>query len=1114
MSAILPDFDSGFELGPDGIRRYHTTCKVLIHGHNSQNVLDVSQDVVSISTSKSTKGIGSAAVAVTPNKNYLNLINANDYINIYFDLGDNKGLTRTFFGLVDRIEENYAVDKLGKPTTVYHIVSSDFQKIFEKTHIYFNPHLKGRDDIVGDVFGTSNIGGVALATKGVAVHGSPADIVQNLIVLMLGFGTQFSLPDSYNASPPFDSRGALLGYIESGLTEGSKKIIFDAGGFKKFIERERAAASAAALARDSTLQEIGLGQSPEELIASENDLLFGRLKDTIQGNPQNAANFGPGIVNAIPLKGDTTPSLLTILNLFDFVELASIDGYTTELSIWQQTGPISSLLRAFSNEIVNELMFDLRPVTVSEEVEDYATKPDEIGGNVANEGSSSANGITHVPAVVFREYPWATINEFDGSDVQINIRGASGEVEKLGKSPFGAVFSNRRNDPGRHNIEFPAISYSSRIRGKAVDINNRKLDVAVVREQEIKKSTFGKTDHEHVNLIETTNESTLLGNSKFFMQDLQPITTPIHIMRNGLRVRSTPTRFAKFAPEIAGSLDPKIVVPQEQEKAEIDAAAEKPTVRVDIKGLQAPIKGGGTSHAPSKYGYRQPGGIFKFHNGVDLYADIGTNVFSIADGVLVASAPKGGFAFYSQTIIIKHEGMGPGGQALYSQYSHLSEKFVDQLPKIGARRPTWVSTSIQGNGLLNETFIPAGTLIGLVGNEGGTKDDPEKKFTSSAPHLHFELLLNTDGLVYPAKRGVVTAARIEDIEIRTGGATVFKPIDKNSKSATFGQPVLRPEHGAFGETPHIDPQGVDLSSAFKNKTFPLEGDNKRTLDPIQFFKTNGINLFAEASGIPSPVLPASEEDAEEPEHEEEDTNVPAKVDPKPTVKALTIQASTGETRLESRLSGVVPFRQLARWSLLQDHWYQHNAEYLSGSIEMRGAPEIRVGYRLDLPDRDLSFYVEAVNHSWQFPNDMITVLQVTRGQPNNPFPLYVPPVPHKKQGKDGDSRLAKFFVIPDPIAVRRGVALRSSAYEAEPKFVESSVNQQGLEDPAIYLPEETLQAEEDSRAVVSRRQATGRDAAGRTFEEFLSELVPGLDEDIPSQAGVSGTDTSSGLPKK
>ena len=1110
MSAILPDFDSGFELGPDGVRRYHTTCKVLIHSHNSQNVLDVSQDVISISTSKSTKGIGSAAVAVTPNKNYLNLVNANDYINIYFDLGDGNGLTRTFFGLVDRIEENYSVDKLGKPTTTHHIISSDFQKIFEKTHIYFNPHLQGRDDLIGDIFGTSNIGGVALATKGVAVHGSPADIIQNLVVLMLGFGTQFSLPDSYNPSPPFDSRLALLDYIESGLSAGSKKIVFDAGGFEKFLASERAIADAAARPRP--------GQSDEELIASRNDLMFANLRLKIQGDPTNAANFGPGIVNAIPVKGDTTSSLLTVLNLFDFVELASIDGYTTSLAVWQGTGPISSLLRTYSNEVVNELIFDLRPMTKSEETEDYDTIPDEIGGNVAVKGS---NGVTHVPAVVFREYPFSTINEFDGTDVQINIKDENDEVGKLGNIPYGAIFSNRKNEPGRHNVEFPAISYSARVRGKPIEVNNRKLDVAVIREQEIKKSTFGKTDHEHVNLIETTNESTLLGNSKFFMQELQPITTPIQIMRNGLRVRSTPTRFARFGPAIARSLDPPFVKPPAQTQAEIEAAAEKVEEKSDIGKLQAPIQGDGANRTPSLYGYRkvtakgqEDDNLFKFHNGVDLHGTLGvTEVRAIADGVLVSSAPKGGYRFYSQTIIIKHKGLGPNGVDLYSQYSHLSERLVKQKPRIGTKRPGFTTKDLSPGGKLKEEIIEAGQVIGLVGNEKGTPDNPDgpkSKFDASRAHLHFELLIKAANKIYPAKFGGISDARIKDIENRTGGATVFRPLDTNEKSKTFGQRVLRPEHGVFGDTPHIDPNGVNLDPQFNSvpKKFPFDGDNERSLNPVAFFAANGIDLVQAAI---TPLAPGdaevvSDEESDEPEFQEEDTSVGERKDPKPTVKALTVQAATGAEQIDSRLSGIVPFRQLARWSLLQDHWFQHNSEYLSGSVEMRGAPEIRVGYRLDLPDRALSFYVESVNHSWQFPNDMVTILQVTRGQPNEPFPLYIPPVPHKKQGKDGDSRLAKFFVIPDPVAVRRGIALRSSAYETEPASTQPTAAAD-LENPETYKPEVAIPAEED--ALLNSSDV----GDNRFIDALLEGLVESL-EKVPAQTGVAGTDTTSGLPKK
>ncbi len=174
---------------------------------------------------------------------------------------------------------------------------------------------------------------------------------------------------------------------------------------------------------------------------------------------------------------------------------------------------------------------------------------------------------------------------------------------------------------------------------------------------------------------------------------------------------------------------------------------------------------------------------------------------------------------------------------------------------------------------------------------------------------------------------------------------------------------------------------------------------------------------------------------------------------------------------------------------------------------MRGAPEIRAGYRLDLPDRGLSFYVEAVNHSWQFPDDMSTTLQVTRGQPNDPFPLYVPPVPHDKQGKDSNSRLAKSFIVPDPIAVRRGLSFRSSEYDTEAHRVSDLRLLEGGEDPEAYLPEETIPAETDSNVVSARNDS-------RNIEEFITdEILPDLEDGIPPQTGVTGTETSTSCKK-
>jgi hypothetical protein len=110
--------------------------------------------------------------------------------------------------------------------------------------------------------------------------------------------------------------------------------------------------------------------------------------------------------------------------------------------------------------------------------------------------------------------------------------------------------------------------------------------------------------------------------------------------------------------------------------------------------------------------------------------------------------------------------------------------------------------------------------------------------------------------------------------------------------------------------------------------------------------------------------------------------------------------------------------KLVRWLTLLDHWYQHNIEYLNGTISTRAFPEIRVGYRLDIRERRESYYVEGVNHSWSYPNAMTSSFTLSRGQRNDPYPIYVKPHLRGTAGqRDLSGRLADSFKQRDPTAV-------------------------------------------------------------------------------------------------
>jgi hypothetical protein len=215
--------------------------------------------------------------------------------------------------------------------------------------------------------------------------------------------------------------------------------------------------------------------------------------------------------------------------------------------------------------------------------------------------------------------------------------------------------------------------------------------------------------------------------------------------------------------------------------------------------------------------------------------------------------------------------------------------------------------------------------------------------------------------------------------------------------------------------------------SYVTETLGKPGTNDRNMDPELFFSTRGINLVHDITAAAGTTATADADELTATEGagtSEEEASPSRENAAEHTNEAEEVRASSN-SQIVAHVDNQTSRGQLARWALLNDHWYQHNLEYLSGTITMRGAPEIRVGMRLDVVERNMSFYVEGVQHTWTYPNEMKTTLQVTRGQPNNPYPAYVIPpagVVNSTSLRRKGSRLAVNFMIPDPVAVRRSLA--------------------------------------------------------------------------------------------
>ena len=108
-------------------------------------------------------------------------------------------------------------------------------------------------------------------------------------------------------------------------------------------------------------------------------------------------------------------------------------------------------------------------------------------------------------------------------------------------------------------------------------------------------------------------------------------------------------------------------------------------------------------YVSSEYGWRTHPiyGDSRFHSGIDIPADGGTNIFAVAEGKVIYAAELGG---YGNCVMIDH------GDQVVSLYGHLS--------------------AYGGYGVGD--YVVAGDVIGYVGTTGA----------STGNHLHFEVRLN------------------------------------------------------------------------------------------------------------------------------------------------------------------------------------------------------------------------------------------------------------------------------------------------------------------------------------------------------------------------------------
>ena len=101
------------------------------------------------------------------------------------------------------------------------------------------------------------------------------------------------------------------------------------------------------------------------------------------------------------------------------------------------------------------------------------------------------------------------------------------------------------------------------------------------------------------------------------------------------------------------------------------------------------------------------------------------------------------------------------------------------------------------------------------------------------------------------------------------------------------------------------------------------------------------------------------------------------------LSALEVQIEGLQIQKENEDTQVIALAEMAK-SLNQElkDWFEHNDEYLSGTLEMRGKGDLKIGQKLVVVYTGLriEFYIESVTQSFQVYGKWSTTVQVTRGR--------------------------------------------------------------------------------------------------------------------------------------
>ena len=924
-----------------------TTATVLIDTHDrgkdfGSQRLDISEYITQITLDSHISGGGAANITLPGIDYFEDIIAAGDLVNIYLNThrGDdniyNRGNVRVFFGYVDAVSKSVTVDGDGAKSTIYTIMCQDFAKAIRATDIYNNPFLSlqrgdGEGDIVREEL-SHNLGGLVLHALGVPYEGTPREVVLQGLMRCLGTGGQCILPQHYSEGLPGSQYNVSF--------KLDKKA-----GEQFFKEVDKSLNPDAAQIFDNLLDDTSL--TVDEVARHINDAVetgvVAELAFDTSLVPQNKNikvpfrsylsntffQVGPGIgpdgnddkITYGPIDNKIKPIIEKTLTKVAFESQQSSKKF-------RLTPMVNHLADPATNDDVTQhalTIFNILCLDYMEDVDGYwgDWRWMRYQGNLMGALMDGAN--TLINELFFDLRPMPVFDNGlskDGLGVKTNGALAMVPAVVLREKPF-------TNYPHPTKGISNADAKSSVRIGALLDEKGTSTGLKKIPSEPITNNTKPykhKVSHTDQLFVSTTSPQGMTSgfdaSEKEVVRDVLKKSVDISLFHN----------LSEIDVPFLGAYDPKL------NKL---ADSGKFAVLNEVDGGLAALN--------------------KFNSLDEFVDDIATKI--------------GG-----QDEITGDE---------IDQFEKLQEA-QEILSSLSASEVSYLKALLANDGKIKKSLVIGGALDQqVVAKQFGT--------ILSLPRPVFR---SPDGTrITQEKKIAVTQQVIGTMATdASGNDASFKAFSTNDPTGGADLDGYFETHASDGnKLPNANPllaPGSDLGS-IKKTLEEAKSERWHCLDFMTIYPhdvmvethhrgDNNLSNITELTG--SLAVPT-------PEAQRFTLNNIIPVMTPISIHRFGIRTRAVQTKFMnivnmgggSAASGGKEYDWhsglLIRWNILLDMWSQHNHEYVSATMSVRGMPGLRVGYRVDRPDLNLSFYVDRVSHTWAYPGLLTTQISATRGQP-------------------------------------------------------------------------------------------------------------------------------------